>query len=116
MSMSQNAAFAELSNKHVNNLKLLRQVRVKQQQTRRELATWRAVADRLADQGERPVYRAVGRVFLADERAAVERDCAALTKSKAEESDKWQKQEVFLIGKIRENEKQLGELMRASGQ
>ena len=55
------------------------------------------------------------RVFLADERAAVERDCAALTKSKAEESDKWQKQEVFLIGKIRENEQQLGELMRAAG-
>ena len=55
------------------------------------------------------------RLMVALAEIAVERDCAALTKSKAEESDKWQKQEVFLIGKIRENEQQLGELMRAAG-
>lgn len=55
-------AFYELQTRHQNNLKLLRQVRGKQQRARRDRAEADAVLAELG--GPEPAYRAVGKCFL----------------------------------------------------
>lgn len=109
-----NTAFQELSLRHVNNVKLLRQVRSKQARNKRELAVWRAVEAELAEQRpEQPVYRAVGRAFVLQSPVELASESQTQLAELSDLADKFEKQNVFLMAKVRENEKQLGELMRS---
>jgi chaperonin cofactor prefoldin len=74
---------------------------------------WRAVESELSHQGDRPVYRAVGRAFVLEDKATLATQSETQLKELSEMSDKFEKQNVFLMAKVRENEKQLGELMRS---
>lgn len=113
--MDVDVAFQELSIKHMNSLKLLRQVRGKQLRTRQELAAARAVREQLSQQGEGRCFRAVGRAFFLDDRSALDAAAEQQVAQLSADADKYEKQNVFLMGQVRETEKQLGELLRARG-
>jgi hypothetical protein len=107
----------DVSVKHVNNVKLLRQVRSKQMRSRREVLARRAELEQLARQEPgRQCFRAVGKSFVVAPREALEQEATAGAAEGAAAMEKYEKQAQFLMAKVRENEMQMGELMRASGQ
>ena len=114
--MSIEQQWQDVSVKHVNNVKLLRQVRSKQMRARRETLARRAELEELVRQQPGQLcFRAVGKSFVAAPREELEREAAAAAAEGAASMDKYEKQAQFLMAKVRENEQQMGELMRAGG-
>ncbi len=114
--MSLEQQWQDVSVKHVNNVKLLRQVRAKQLRSRREVVARRAEQEQLARQQPGQLcFRAVGKSFVVAPREELEREAAAGAAEGAAAMEKYEKQAVFLMSKVRENEMQMGELMRAGG-
>lgn len=103
----------DISVKHVNNMKLLRQVRARQMRGRRERAARKAEIQELSLQkDDLPVFRSVGKAFILASKAELEQEAqAGLTECAANE-EKFENQAQFLMKKVKENEQQMGELMR----
>lgn len=69
----------------------------------------------LGVQGDLPVFRSVGKVFILAAKADLEKEAKeSLAESNANE-EKFENQAKFLMAKVKENEQQMGELMRQSG-
>ncbi len=71
----------EVSVKHVNNVKLLRQVRAKQARARRERTTRRAELQELSVQTG-PVFRSVGKAFLLANKQDLEKEATTVETNK----------------------------------
>ncbi len=115
--MSLEQQWQDVSVKHVNNVKLLRQVRNKQMRTRREGAARRAEVEELGRQREgQQCFRSVGKSFVLAPREELVKEATAGAQEAVASLDKYEKQAQFLMSKVRENEVQMGELMRSSRQ
>lgn len=106
------AQFQDLSMKHTNNIKLLRQVRAKQMRTRREVTSARAEETELNKHGEGKVYRVVGRGFVLESKDTMLKESADAQKEGSKDLEKFEKQSEFLVAKVKENEQQMAELMK----
>ena len=115
MSNALELQWQEASVKHVNNLRLLRSVRAKQVRARRDAAARRAESEELGRQ-QGACYRAAGRAFVRAEKEVLLREAAEGEKEAAAALETGEKQAQFLAAKVRENEQQMGELMRSGRQ
>lgn len=81
-----------MQTRHQNNVKLLRQVRGKQQGARRDRAEADAVTAELARDPARPAYRSLGRCFVREPADTLRADMAAQHERATRDADKYDKQ------------------------